>query len=165
VADLIAIGFDDESTAASAGDRAREHAEELRIAPDAVAVIVRDGDGTYEVRTNHHAIGTRGSWGMVWEALFGSLFFVPVLGMDVGDGLGSVIRKVERLGIDHTFREEARALLQPGCSAVFVLSEDGDPDQVIEALTGLGGTAVRSSLRAEAGAELQHHLHGGSPLT
>jgi uncharacterized membrane protein len=85
--------------------------------------------------------------------------------MDVGSGLGTLIGKIDRLGIDAGFREEVRALLQPGSSAVFVLVDDGDPDEVVRALAAFGGTAVRSELRANAGAELQQHLHGGPALS
>jgi uncharacterized membrane protein len=45
VADLIAIGYPDETTAEAAADEARQLARDLIIEPDAIAVIVRDADG------------------------------------------------------------------------------------------------------------------------
>lgn len=42
MADLIAIGYPDESTAHAAADEARRLAAELIIQPDAIAVISRD---------------------------------------------------------------------------------------------------------------------------
>ena len=50
MADLIAIGYPDEATAAA--DEARRLARDLIIQPDAIAVIVRDKDGSYHVHTN-----------------------------------------------------------------------------------------------------------------
>ena len=59
MADLIAIGYPDLTTADAAADKARRSlAADLIIQPDAIAVIVRDEDGTYHVHTTHHAVGT-----------------------------------------------------------------------------------------------------------
>ena len=45
MADLIAIGYPDETTAEAAADEARQLAKDLIIEPDAIAVIVRDAQG------------------------------------------------------------------------------------------------------------------------
>jgi uncharacterized membrane protein len=47
MADLIAIGYPDEATAEAAAEEARRLAQDLIIQPDAIAVIVRDKDGSY----------------------------------------------------------------------------------------------------------------------
>ena len=52
-------------------------------------MIVRDNDGSYHVRTSHHAVGAGATWGMFWGFLFGLLFFIPVFGMAIGAGLGA----------------------------------------------------------------------------
>ena len=54
MADLIAIGYPDETTAEAAADEARQLARDLIIEPDAIAVIVRDAQGDYHVHTRHH---------------------------------------------------------------------------------------------------------------
>src|SRR5580704_9646618 len=111
MADLIAIGYPDETTAEAAADEARQLARDLIIEPDAIAVIVRDAKGDYHVHTHHHLVGRGASWGMWWNdrvvyavnphrhrggggasggggggLLFGVLFFIPVFGMAVGAG-------------------------------------------------------------------------------
>jgi uncharacterized membrane protein len=73
MADLIAIGYPDETTAAAATDEARRLAKDLIIQPDAIAVIVRDKEGSYHVQTTHHAVGTGAVWGMFWGFPFGLL--------------------------------------------------------------------------------------------
>ena len=50
MADLIAIGYPDETTADAAAEEARRLAQDLIIQPDAIAVIVRDKDGGYHAR-------------------------------------------------------------------------------------------------------------------
>src|SRR2546423_12673464 len=93
MADLIAIGYDDEATAARAEEEVKRLAADLVIQPDAVATIVRAADGKYKVSTNHHAVGGGASWGMFWGLLFGLLFFVPVFGMAVRAGLRALMGK------------------------------------------------------------------------
>jgi uncharacterized membrane protein len=160
MADLIAIGYDDEATAARAADAVCRMAEDLVIQPDAVAVIVRDADGRYKVTTNHHAVGAGATWGMFWGMLFGLLFFIPVFGMAVGAGLGALFGKIEKSGIDRQFQQQVRDMLQPGTSALFVVLEKVTPDKAIEGLRELGGTVLTSSLSDDAQAELQTALHG-----
>ena len=160
MADLIAIGYEDEEAAGQAEQEVERLAGELLIQPDAAAVIVRDGDGTYRVQTNHHVVGADTSWAMLWGPLFGALFFVPVLGMAVGAGLGALMGKVERIGIDREFEEQVRDMLQPGTSALFLIVEKATSDKAVEALSQFGGTVLKSSLSRDAEAELQDHLHG-----
>ena len=52
MADLIAIGYPDETTAIKAEKEAQRLAKELIIQPDAIAAIVRDKDGSgcFELR-------------------------------------------------------------------------------------------------------------------
>ena len=66
MADLIAIGYPDQTTADEAADEARRLAADLIIQPDAIAVIVRDTDGSYHVHTSHHMVGGGATWGMFW---------------------------------------------------------------------------------------------------
>jgi uncharacterized membrane protein len=49
MADLIAIGYDDETTAAAAAEVVGRLAKDPVIEPDAVAVIVRNHDGEYKL--------------------------------------------------------------------------------------------------------------------
>src|SRR3954452_8888653 len=160
MADLIAIGYDDETTAAAAAAEVDQLARDLIIEPDAVAVIVRDQDGKYKVTTSHHPVGAGASYGMFWGLLFGVLFFVPVFGMAVGAGLGALFGKIEKTGIDRAFQEQVRDMVKPGTSALFVVVEKVTPDKAIAGLSQFGGTVLKSSLSAKAEAELQKELHG-----
>ncbi len=160
MAELIAIGYDDEGTALLAADEARRLSQELIIEPEAVAAIVRDTDGSYHVHTTHHPVGTGASYGMFWGLLFGVLFFVPVLGMAVGAGLGALMGKVAKSGIDSEFQSQARHLLRPGTSALFLIVDKVTPDKAIDGLSPFGGTVLKSSLSKEAEAQLQDALHG-----
>ena len=160
MADLIAIGYPDETTAGQAEEEAQRLAADLIIQPDAIAAIVRTKDGKFKVTTNHHVVGAGASYGMLWGLLFGVLFFVPVFGMAIGAGLGALMGKLEKSGIDREFQEQVRDLLQPGTSALFLVVEKVTPDKAVEALRKYGGTVLKSSLSKEAEEELQEELHG-----
>jgi uncharacterized membrane protein len=160
MADLIAIGYEDETTAAAAAVEVQQLTRDMIIEPDAVAVIVRDKDGKYSVTTNHHLVGAGASYGMFWGLLFGVLFFVPVFGMAVGAGLGALMGKVEKTGIDKEFQQQVRDMITPGTSALFLVVEKATPDKAVDGLSRFGGTVLKSSLSKDAERDLQDALHG-----
>jgi|SRR5580704_10302391 uncharacterized membrane protein len=164
MSDLIAIGYEDETTAAEAATEVSRLAGELIIQPDAVATIVRDKDGDYHVHTNHHLVGGGATWGMFWGLLFGLLFFVPVFGLAIGAGFGALFGKIEKTGIDREFQQQVRDMIKPGNSALFMIVEKVTPDKAVTALSKYGGTVLKSSLSNEAQDELQEALHGGGAV-
>jgi uncharacterized membrane protein len=160
MADLIAIGYPDETTALSAMDETERLQKELVIQADAVAAIIRNQEGKIRVVTNHHAVGAGATWGMFWGMLFGMLFFVPFLGMAVGAGMGALMGKVTKSAVNKEFEEQVREMLKPGTSALFMVVEKVTPDKAVEALSKFGGTVLKSSLSNEAQQDLQEALHG-----
>jgi len=160
MAELIAIGYPDTTTASLAMEEVERLSEDLVIQPDAVAVIVRDDAGKFKTITNAHAVGAGTTYGMFWGLLFGLLFFVPFLGMAVGAGLGALMGKIEKTGIDKAFQDRVREMLKPGTSALFMIIEKATPDRAVAALSQYGGTVLKSSLSEEAQAKLQEALHG-----
>ncbi len=162
MADLIAIGYDDETTADDAAAEVHRLEGDLIIEADAVAAIVRDGGGNFHVHTTHGPTSGGGAtWGMFWGLLFGLLFFIPVLGMAVGAGMGALMGKVTKSGVDKAFQDQVRGLLQPGTSALFLMVEKVTPDKAVEAMSKYGGTVLKTSLSKDGEAELQDALHGG----
>ena len=161
MSDLVAIGYEDETTADEAAAQARRLGRELIIEPDAIAVIVRDREGRLHVRTSQHPIGSGATWGMFWGFLFGLLFFIPFFGLAIGAGLGALMGKAGQLGINRQFEEQVRDMLQPGTSALFLIVDKVTPDEVIETLSEYGGTVLKSPLSSDGERELQDALHKG----
>jgi uncharacterized membrane protein len=160
MADIIAIGYPDETTAELAAAEARRLAQDLIIEPDAIAVIVRDREGKFHVHTSHNPVGSGASWGMFWGLLFGLLFFIPFFGLAIGAGLGALMGKVTKSGIDRQFQDQVRGMLKPGTSALFLMVEKVTPDKATDALSQYGGTVLKSSLSKQGEADLQEALHG-----
>ena len=157
---LIAIGYDDTTTALSAMDESYKQAGDLIIQPDAIAAIVRSEDGKFRTITNQHEVGAGATWGMFWGFLFGILFFVPIFGMAMGAAFGALGGKLAKGTIDKNFQDQIRGQLQPGTSALFLIVEEITTDKAIEALSQFGGNVIKTSLSKEAEAEIQAHLHG-----
>ena len=160
MSDLIAIGYQDETTAELAADEARRLAKDLIIEPDAIASIVRDKEGHYHVHTSHHPVGAGATWGMFWGLLFGLLFFIPVFGMAIGAGMGALMGKMAKTSIDKQFQEQVRDMVKPGTSALFLVLEKVTPDKAVEAMSKYGGTVLKTSLSKDDEKELQDALHG-----
>jgi uncharacterized membrane protein len=80
--------------------------------------------------------------------------------MAVGAGLGALLGKVEKTGIDKEFQQQVREMLQPGTSALFLVIEKVTPDKAVAAMSQFGGTVLKSSLSKKAEAELQKELTG-----
>jgi uncharacterized membrane protein len=99
---------------------------------------------------------------MFWGLLFGVLFFVPVIGIAVGAGLGALLGKVTKSGIDRQFQDQVRGMLKPGTSALFLMVEKVTPDKAVEAMSRYGGTVLKTSLSKQGEQELQDALHGGA---
>jgi len=158
--DLIAIGYEDETTALSAMDEVERLAADLVIQPDAVAAIIRNANGKFRTVTNQHAVGAGATWGMFWGLLFGMLFFVPIFGMALGAAFGAFGGKLAKNTIDAQFQEQVRAQVKPGTSALFLIVEQMTADKALEGLSQFGGTVIKTSLSKEAEAELQEALHG-----
>jgi len=163
MADLIAIGYPDTTTAVQAEEEVQRLAQDLIIQPDAVAAIIRNQNGHIKTITNHHPVGKGATWGLFWGLLFGLLFFIPFLGMAVGAGMGALMGSVRRAGVDEAFENQVREMLQPGTSALFMVVEQMTTDKALDALSKYGGTVLKTSLSEEAEKQLQDALHGEQP--
>ena len=164
MSDLIAIGYPDMTTADAAADEAHRLAQDLIIQPDAIAVIIRDNDGSYHVHTTQQGAGGGAVWGMFWGFLFGLLFFIPVFGMAIGAGMGALMGHFTKSAIDKQFQEQVRGMLKPGTSALVLMLEKVTPDKAVEAMSKYGGTVLKTSLSKDTEKQLQDALHGDEPV-
>ncbi len=166
MAELIAIGYNDETTALEAMAEAQRLQRDLVIQADAVAAISRDKDGNYHTHTTHApSTGGGATWGMFWGLLFGLLFFIPVFGMAIGAGFGALFGHMDKKAIDKQFQDQVRDMLKPGTSCLFMIVEKVTPDKAVAALRTFGGTVLKTSLSEEDTRKLQEELHGAAAAT
>jgi uncharacterized membrane protein len=87
--------------------------------------------------------------GAFWGMLFGLIFFVPLLGMAIGAGMGALGGSLADVGIDDDFIKQAREKVTPGTSALFALTSRATEDRVIEELKQFDFEIISTNLPAE----------------
>jgi uncharacterized membrane protein len=115
------------------------------------AAIVSYPEGARKPKTKQLAglTGAGALGGAFWGMLFGLIFFVPLLGMAIGAGIGALTGSMTDVGIDDSFIRRMREEIQPGTSALFVLSSNAVVDRVKEAFAGQPMVMVESNLSQE----------------
>jgi uncharacterized membrane protein len=115
------------------------------------AAIVTYPEGAKKPKTRQlrsmTAAGALG--GAFWGMLFGLIFFIPLLGMAIGAGMGALSGSMTDVGIDDAFIRRMREEIQPGTSALFVLSTGAVVDKVKEAFEGQQMVLVETNLSHE----------------
>ena len=85
-------------------------------------------------------------WGAFWGLLLGALFFVPVLGVAAGGGVGALTRAMAQVGITKEQMDTLRWQIREGTSALFVLSDGADLDAVGQRFRGVGWVLIDTNL-------------------
>ena len=155
---LVAVAYDDEYRAAEVLATLKRLQSSYLIDLDDAAYVTKGQDGKVKVHQGHDLTGAGALGGGFWGLLFGLLFFVPILGLAVGAGLGALIGHYSDYGIDKEFMEGIRAQMKPGSSAIFVLVRKSTPDKVIPEIAKYGGTVLQSNLSEDAEQKLQAAL-------
>jgi uncharacterized membrane protein len=162
MADLIAVTFNDETTAFELRAELAKLQKEYLIDMDDIVVVTRDDKGKVKLHqaVNLTAAGAVG--GSFWGLLIGMLFLNPLLGMAVGAGAGALSGKLTDIGIDDKFMKELGENLPNGGSALFTLVKRSTPDKVLERLEPFRGKGkvMRTSLSKESEDELRSFLEG-----
>lgn len=87
--------------------------------------------------------------GSFWGLLFGLIFFVPILGMAIGAGLGALAASMADVGISDDFIRRVRSEVTPGTSALFAYTSGAVMDKVQAAMKPLNPKLLTSNLSAE----------------
>jgi uncharacterized membrane protein len=140
--ELIAFAYAEETVAGQAADELERRADELAIDLDAIGLIVRERNGSYQLAASHHA-GATAAWSRFWGVLFGVL-----------------TGETETTAIDVEFRRQIRNLLKPGTSMLLVALERVSPEMLAQAVSQYGGTSLTCPLSADGTSELWETLDG-----
>lgn len=149
---LIVFTYDSEEKATSVLEKVAELSKENLIAVRDAAVVVKHANGkvkiqqTLEAMVKSSNVASGGFWGLLVGLIFGGPVVMALLGM----GLSALFGRKLDVGIDNTFIKDVVEDLQPGDSALFLLSEEITIDKVAEQLKEYGGTLYHTSLSKEA---------------
>jgi uncharacterized membrane protein len=156
VATLTVWKFDDPNGA----DRAVATLEQLAKQDlikihDAAIVEWAPGRKKPKTRQLNNLTGAGALTGSFWGLLFGLIFFVPFLGMAIGAATGALAGSLTDVGIDDEFIESVRKRVQPGTSALFVMTSDAVMDKVHDAFAGQHAELVQTNVSDENEAKLR----------
>jgi uncharacterized membrane protein len=94
-------------------------------------------------------VGVGALTGSFWGLLFGLLFFVPILGLAIGAGMGALAASMSDVGISDDFIKRVRSEVTPGTSALFAYTTGAVFDKVEDAMKPFQPTLLTSNLSAE----------------
>jgi uncharacterized membrane protein len=157
---VTVITFDAMDEAGKVRDALRKLSHDRQLTIVDSAVVTKDEQGN--VRVNNE-IGRDIKWGAIGGGILGGLLFLlfPVTGIVVGAAAGGLIGKSLGNQVDKHFVEEVTAQLQPGTSALFVITADEHADAVFGALKPFKGTVYYTSLSSENEETLKRVLSEG----
>ncbi|MFO7926023.1 MAG: DUF1269 domain-containing protein [Natronomonas sp.] len=124
------LQFDDIDGAEAMRDRMYDFQKRELITLEDAAVVVRDKKGRAKVKQAHSLVGAGALGGAFWGMLIGLLFFAPWLGLLAGAAGGALAGKFGDIGIDDDFIKEVQDAIEPGNSALFLLSRGGNLDRI-----------------------------------
>ncbi len=150
---------------ADAAEKALESLQQLRTEhvvsiADAAVVSWPADRKSPKTRQAVNTTGVGALGGTFWGMLVGLLFMVPLLGAVVGAVGGAISGALTDIGIDDRFINQIREQVQPGTSALFLLSATEAPDRVAEALSQYNPTLLSTNLSREQEEKLRELFEG-----
>lgn len=147
---LIVVAFDHLDDARNAMKSMRALESEGRIRFEDTALIEREPDGTAHVR--NEVSGTTETGAVIGAIIGGVLSFVfPLAGIVIGAAAGAAIGASLDTGVDPSFVDDVKEKLQPGRSALFLVTKEADADALMAALRQFHGDIIQTTLPIEAG--------------
>ena len=123
--------------------------QELIRVLDAATVSWPEGRRRPKTRQASNLAGSGALGGSFWGLLFGLIFFVPLLGAAVGAAVGALSGSLSDVGIDDDFIKSVRDEVEPGTSALFVMTADAVIDRVKEAFRDMPMTLIHTNLSTD----------------
>ena len=129
--------------------------QELITVVDAATVTWPKGRKAPKTKQAVNLTGAGALDGAFWGMLFGLLFFVPLFGIAVGASMGALTGHFADYGIDDNFIKRIRTEVEPGTSALFLMTTNTVVDRVIDELKGRDFELISSNLTQEQEDELR----------
>lgn len=156
---LLVITFQGPDEANRVREALHQTQGEHKVRLDDSAVVVKDQEGTIDVRNEVSRgveIGAIG--GGLIGLLAGFLLGGPVGGLIVGAVGGALGGDLAGTGIDGRFIHDVGEAMQPGSSALFLMVRDADPEPTIAALDAYEGQVYYTSLPTDVEERLRQAL-------
>ncbi len=160
MSDLVAICFPNEEKAEEVRERVLKLQAEYLINLEDAVVAMKRPDGHIKLNQMVNPLAVSAASGMMWGALIGLIFLMPLAGAAIGAASGAIGGALTDLGIKDPFIKEVADAIQPGEAALFLLIRNMTTDKVLEDLRGAGGKILRTSFDHDKEAALAAALAG-----
>jgi uncharacterized membrane protein len=159
MSDLIAIAYPDQATVERAREGLRKGTSAGVIDVEDVVVLVRDEDGTLDVRQGSTGVASATAGGAMYGGLIGLVFLAPLFGMAVGAVGGRAAWKsmFGDVGVAEDFVKELSDQLKPGGAALIMLVRKMDLEGMLQRIE-VPGQVIRTSLNSDVEAQLDAAL-------
>jgi uncharacterized membrane protein len=158
-AHLWAVGFDDLSRADQVRGEIIRLGDKHCLIVCNTAVAVRYPDGSATLDGEAFVTATNPPKHGLARFLAGLALGVPPL---TGAAAGTFLRASDfaptEVGISEHFISEVARLMKPGTSALFVLDQACNMDEILQGIRGLGGTVLRTNVDVERAKLIQSTL-------
>ncbi|MFD7611596.1 DUF1269 domain-containing protein [Streptomyces sp. NPDC059828] len=163
MSELVVIGYDSRQTAHEALRTVQRMPSDAVADLTGVAVVSVDDAGETHVDAPRRddKIALSATSGALWAMVIGLLVATPALGV-LGAAIGGLYGKLRAMGVDDTFREQVRLLLEPGSAAVVIMASGIGEEEFAAAMRPHGGTVLKTSFDEEAETELAEQLTGSA---
>ena len=156
MSDLVAIAYEDLSTARQVGSNLGEAVRAHQVEVEDAVIVERRDDG--KVKLHQPSMAAVGAVsGALWGGLIGLLFLAPLVGMAFGAAGGAMGGAATDSGVDDEFMKRLGSELEPGGAALIVLVRKMSADKVLPEIK-VPGTVIQTSLSDEDEAALQGAL-------
>jgi len=143
---LVALAFEDRDGAEQMREKMYDLQRRQLITLEDAAVVVLKKNGHPKVKHAHSLVGAGALGGAFWGLLIGVLFFAPWLGLIAGTAGGALSGKLADYGIDDAFIKEVSETIEPGQSALFLLTRDANIERIREELGEVEFTIIETNL-------------------
>jgi uncharacterized membrane protein len=160
---LVAVVFNDESTAFDMRAALAKMQKDYLIELEDAVVVTRDMKGKTRLDQAVSLTATGAVGGGFWGLLIGMIFLNPLLGTLVGAGAGALSGRFSDIGLDDRMLKDVGQSLKPGTSGLFVLVRRATVDKVLAGLKDFTGKGkvFQTSLNKDDEATLRQALESG----
>jgi uncharacterized membrane protein len=147
MADLIAVIFPTEEKAEEVRNKILALQKDYLIDIGDAVIAVKNANGRVKLNQLMSTTAAGAAGGSFWGLLIGILFMNPLLGVAAGAASGAIAGALTDVGVNDAFMKGLAAdKIKDGEAVLFVLVKRVTGDKVLEALKGVGGTILQTSL-------------------
>lgn len=158
MANVTALLFDDPAGAENMLENVKTWQEKGLVTVVDAVIATRDSGNDINVQQTHKLTGKYALGGSGIGLLAGLLLGGPIGGLVGGAAVGAITGALRDYGIDDKFIKQAVQSMQPNSSALFLMTQDGKQDELLNELRPHKAAIISTTLPPEQEKRLRQAL-------